>query len=350
MRTHYQPIVDLARGSVVGYEGLARFPEGSPTDPSEWFEAARTLGCSAELEAAAIRSALRRRPDLPTNTFLTLNVGPDVLEHPLVRDVLDAEGALDGLVIELTEHARIDSYLDLEPALHRLRSAGAMIAIDDAGSGYAGLQHLLGLRPDIIKLDRALVACVDRDEAKRSLIEMLGAFASRMDAWLLAEGVETLAELETLAHLGVPLAQGYYLARAGEPWPQLSALTGELLRGFAARSRQPTLRSLVESAQTAFNPSDAASAFASDSVDIVVMLDKHGRPVATLEPAGLLESLRDSNLQVNVDTAVAQAAQRAVTRPAGHRFQPLVCTDDAGRFVGVVRIERILDFLAAATG
>lgn len=349
VRMHYQPIVDLTRGSVVGYEGLARFVPGTSTSPLPWFEAARAHGRVAELEAAALRAAFADRASLPANTFLTVNVGPDVLDHPEVRDALDGEGSLAGVVIELTEHARVDSYLDLEPALNRLRSAGALLAIDDAGAGYAGLQHLLSIRPDIIKLDRALVASVDRDEAKRALVEMLGTFASRVDAWVLAEGVETLAELETVARLGVPLGQGYYLALPGEPWPELDDSTAVHLRSFASRTDDSTLRSLMENARTAFNPSHAAEAFVQDDVDVVVILDEHGRPVATLDPEGLLHPVRDTSLQVNADTPVAQAAHRALTRPDGRRFHPMVCTDNAGRFVGLVRMERILDFLAAST-
>jgi EAL domain-containing protein (putative c-di-GMP-specific phosphodiesterase class I) len=344
IRTHYQPIVDLARGAVVGYEGLARFAPGA--SPLAYFEAAAALGRVAELEVAAIRSAFTGRPTLPRNTFLTVNVGPDVLEHPAVVEALTSQGSLGGVVIELTEHARVESYLALEPALRRLRSAGAMIAIDDAGSGYAGLQHLLQIRPEIIKLDRALVAAVDRDEAKRSLVAMLGTFASRMDAWLLAEGVETLAELETVARLGVPLAQGYYLARPGAVWPRVSDLTSRRLRSFASRSEGPTLRSLVENACTARDTAAAAEAFAEDDVDIVVVLNPHGRPVATLGATGLLSSVRDSSLQVSVDTPVAEAAQRAITRPREHHFHPIVCTDDVGRFVGLVRMERVVEFLS----
>jgi EAL domain-containing protein (putative c-di-GMP-specific phosphodiesterase class I) len=343
--THYQPIVDLARGTVVGYEGLARFGPGP--SPVDWFDAALALGRTPELEAAAVRAAFVGRPALPRNTFLTVNVGPDVLEHPAVREVLSDQGDLAGVVIELTEHARVESYLALEPSLERLRSAGAIFALDDAGSGYAGLQHLLQIRPEIVKLDRALVESVNRDEAKRSLVEMLGTFASRMDAWLLAEGVETQAELETMARLGVPLAQGYYLARPGGPWPEVSGPTCRRLRSLASRSREPTLSSLLENASTAPDATSAAEVFGRDSVDLVVVLDPRGRPVATVEARGLMTSVRNTSLHVNVDTPIAEAAQRAIKRPDGHRFHPIVCTDDRGRFVGLVHMERVLEFLAA---
>jgi EAL domain-containing protein (putative c-di-GMP-specific phosphodiesterase class I) len=359
IETHYQPIVDLVRGVVVGYEGLARFTPHSPGGPAvapssappvAWFEAALTLGRVPELEAAAIRAAFAGRTALPINTFLTVNVGPDVLEHPAIREVLSDQGDLGGVVIELTEHARVDSYLALEPSLERWRSAGAMFALDDAGSGYAGFQHLLQIRPEIIKLDRALVASVDRDEGKRSLVEMLGAFAGRIDAWLLAEGVETLQELETVARLGVPLAQGYYLARPGPAWPQVSDVTGRHLRSLASPSEEPTLSSLIESARTASDAASAAEVFRADDCDLVVVLDAHGRPVATVGERGLLSNVRVTSLQVSVDTLVADAARRAMQRPDEHRFHPIVCTDDTGRFMGLVRMERVLEFLAAQAG
>src|SRR5579875_2611059 len=173
----YQAIVDVARGVVVGYEALARFPGPTTAGPLEWFAAARRLGLAADLEAAALSAALLGRPHLPRNCFLTVNVSPDLLDSAPVRRVFEAEGDLGGLVVELTEQTPIDSYRSLEPHLNRLRAAGALIAVDDAGAGYAGLTHLLGLRPSIIKLDRGLVEGIDRDEAKRALLEMIGVFA-----------------------------------------------------------------------------------------------------------------------------------------------------------------------------
>ena len=138
VRSEFQPVIDLARASVVGYEALARF-DGPVSSPLPWFEAAQLHGRLVELEAAALRSALEAHAILPTNTFLTVNIGPASIDTPLCRAVWADFPALGGVVIELTEHERIDSYTALEPALDRLRAAGALLAIDDAGAGYAGL-------------------------------------------------------------------------------------------------------------------------------------------------------------------------------------------------------------------
>ncbi|NUR09846.1 MAG: EAL domain-containing protein, partial [Nocardioidaceae bacterium] len=177
---HFQPIVDLVRGAVVGYEALARFSGYPVTDPMTWFEAAERLGRSGELQGVALREALRARDRLPAGTFLAVNVGPDVLGHPAVEAVWREHEDLDGVVVELTEHSQVASYELLRAQLDRLRDAGALIALDDTGAGYAGLRHIVGIRPHVIKLDRYLIEGIAHDETKRALVEMIGGFASRV--------------------------------------------------------------------------------------------------------------------------------------------------------------------------
>ncbi|CAN5911837.1 hypothetical protein BH23ACT2_BH23ACT2_18710 [soil metagenome] len=198
---------------MVGYEALARFAHPAVTGgPDAWFAAATDRGLAPELDAVALRSALARRADLPSNCFLTINVEPSSLASDAVGAVLFAPADLGGVIVELTEHQAWNPLI-LGPALDKLRGAGARIAVDDAGAGYAGLQAILELRPSLLKLDRALVEGVDHDEAKAALIEMVGVFANRVDAWVLAEGSETAAEARRVVDLGIPLAQGYYFGR-----------------------------------------------------------------------------------------------------------------------------------------
>jgi EAL domain-containing protein (putative c-di-GMP-specific phosphodiesterase class I) len=345
LTSHYQPIVDVARGVVVGYEALVRFVGAPVTNPELWFAAAREHGVGAELEAAALRSALRARTGLPTNTFLTVNLGPDVLDHPLVQDVLGDEPSLDGLVVELTEHAKVESYVALEPTLDRLRGEGALIALDDAGSGYAGLSHMLHIRPAFIKLDRELVSGLDRDEAKQALVEMMGTLGGRLDSWLLAEGVETRAELDTLVRLGVPLAQGYHLARPAPPWVGVEDDTAMHLLMSGRHVAGTTLRTMLTQAATADSVESARGWFQDDQVVVVVVVDRDARPTCILEQSGDVRPVSEG-LRFNLDTPVAEAALRAVARPRGARGAVLVCTDNAGRFVGVVRMENVVKSLA----
>lgn len=225
----FQPFLALATGEVVGYEALTRFPGAHPQRPPDaFFAQAHRCGLGAALEAAAIRTALEQ-PGRPPDAALSLNVSPSALLSPEVGAVLPAD--LSGVVLEITEHERLaDDPAALETRLDELRQRGARLAFDDAGAGYAGLQHLMRLRPDIIKLDRTLVAGICEDEAKRALVESFGRFAARTGADLCAEGVEHLEDLRVLAELRVTYGQGYALARPSEGWVDVPAAVAAYCR------------------------------------------------------------------------------------------------------------------------
>ena len=220
----FQPILDLRTGHVIGAEALTRFGTEPSRPPDEWFAEADDVGLGPELELAAARKALARLRELPDGTFLSVNVAPETATQPALLSLLDGAAA-DRVVLELTEHSRIDDYERLVAALGALHARGVRIAVDDAGAGYAGLQHVLSLRPDILKLDRALTRGIDADPARRALATGMVAFASELDASLIAEGIETASELGTLQALDVPSGQGFHLARPGKlPLPTVSGL------------------------------------------------------------------------------------------------------------------------------
>ena len=119
--------------------------------------------------------------------------------------------AADRVVLELTERAPVDQYEPLLSALHPLRQCGVRIAVDDAGSGFSSMRHILRLRPDIIKLDRSLVAGLDNNRAQRALGAAMVGFAREIGAQIVAEGIETHAELSAVTQLGMTSGQGYFL-------------------------------------------------------------------------------------------------------------------------------------------
>jgi hypothetical protein len=177
---------------------------------------------------------------------------------------------------------------------------------------------------------------------------MIGTLAGRLDAWLLAEGIETGEELDVLVGMGVPLAQGYFLARPGPAYPQLGVEAATRIISQVRRRDGGGLRHLLEHVPVARDREGAIAELDDERVDLVVLLDDRRRPLGTLDVGGIVHSMRDSGLRVNVDTPVTDAAERAIVRAARHRFAPLVCIDDAGRYVGVVRMERLVSVLSRA--
>ncbi len=213
-RIVFQPVVRLATGGVEGYEALARFP-GAGRAPDEWFAEAATVGSLVELELATARLALEHLDRIPRGGLLFLNLSPSTVTSPALRRELEGAAA-HRLVVEVTERAPVADYSALREALDALRGAGARFAVDDAGAGWASLQHVLELSPDFIKLDRALVRGVEEDPSRRTLVEGLLPVAAGMDAQVIAEGIEGAAQLEVLRDLGVPLGQGFFLGRPAE--------------------------------------------------------------------------------------------------------------------------------------
>ena len=212
----FQPIVELATGRIAGYEALSRFARATPVRPPDvWFAQARRCGLGNALEARAIERALAVG-GRPEGTFLTLNVSPAGIHSPEVAGVLPAD--LTGLVLELTENELFTADPALDAALAALRERGARIAVDDAGAGYAGLQQLIRVKPDILQLDRSLVQGLHLDASKTALLESLARFASTTGAAVCAEGTEEIDELRALARFDVAYAQGYALGRPGPPW------------------------------------------------------------------------------------------------------------------------------------
>ncbi|MET0284292.1 MAG: EAL domain-containing protein, partial [Polyangiales bacterium] len=141
----FQPIVDLHRQQVVGYEALSRFAGPPNATPDKWFAAAIRIGRSADLEALVIEHALAARDRLPPNCFLSINVAPEALLSAPVRALLRRR-PLARLVFELTEHSVVPDYSVLSRAITDVRDLGGFVAVDDAGAGYASLQHILALR------------------------------------------------------------------------------------------------------------------------------------------------------------------------------------------------------------
>jgi diguanylate cyclase (GGDEF)-like protein len=207
----FQAVHSLDGLTTVGVEALSRFPAGSGR-PDEWFNSATRAGVGLELELAAVRNALTILPAL--RGFLGINVSPRTLVSPSFGRLVTSL-PLRSIVIEVTEHEAVDDYDALNEVLRPWREAGMRVAVDDAGAGFASMRHVLTLVPDFIKLDISLVRGIDTDPAKRALAGALAAFAQKIGSSVIAEGIETAAELHCLRGLKVEFGQGYHLSLPG---------------------------------------------------------------------------------------------------------------------------------------
>jgi EAL domain-containing protein (putative c-di-GMP-specific phosphodiesterase class I) len=222
-----QPIVELATGTAHAYEALARFGQPLPErSPLHWFALAEQLGQRPALERACLRAALQLLPQRPDGTSLTVNLSAPVLIEADTIAMLQAAGddsadELAGLIIEITEETLVHGDMQLLDAIQPLRARGVRLAVDDMGAGYSGLRQITTVHPAYLKLDRSLVTNIHDDPERAALVRALAGYSAQVGSLLIAEGVETLDELQAITALGVPLVQGYYFSRPAPPWPAI---------------------------------------------------------------------------------------------------------------------------------
>lgn len=208
MQVALQPVLDLASGQPVGQEALARFGGRVPTD--RWFRAAGLHGLAFELERMTLARALATLGSLPPEQFLALNTSPAALHDEDVLRMLHAND-LSRVVIEITEHDAVNDYEVTRQELGRLRDAGARIAVDDVGAGFASLRHVLLLQPDVVKLDTSLTRDVHENARQAAIVRAVVTFANEVGAVVLAEGIEVAEQVPALVDAGVTLGQGWHL-------------------------------------------------------------------------------------------------------------------------------------------
>ena len=207
-----QPIMSLDGGQLLGVEALARFAHAPRRSPETLLRQADDVGLGVELELVCAERALALLPQLPEHAFVAINVSPDAIVSPRLGALL-ADAPYERVVLELTERHSVSDYGYVSERIAVLRAGGVRLAIDDLGAGYASLAHIVHLRPDYIKLDRQFSRGIDGDPARRAVAHSLLHLARELSADMIAEGIESPAELDAVARLGIPYAQGYLLGR-----------------------------------------------------------------------------------------------------------------------------------------
>ena len=216
-RPMYQPVVQLRTGVVAGYEALTDFGDGPASSTEEIFREAHEVGLGVELELHTARLAVEgfqsemgRSPD----RYVAINASPGLLYRPDLLEVLSALPAAR-VIVEITEQRQFDTYDQLHDAVRLVHQRGMRVAVDDMGSGFAGLQRLVDVRPEIVKLDRAITSQIDTDTPRRALVAAMQHFADDMGITVVAEGIEREEQLRVLQDIGVGCGQGYLLGRPG---------------------------------------------------------------------------------------------------------------------------------------
>jgi len=224
--TLVHPVFDLADMRVIGYEALSRGPEGSEFErPDKLFAVAYDTDLVLRLERLCRKKALEAATGLSADKLLFLNIEPDAVCDPELREALttsllaQARIGADRVVLEITERAAITDFTAFRSTLEYVRALGFKVAIDDAGAGYGSLQCLAEVHPDWLKIDMSLVRSCDTDDVRAQLVSSLVRFADKVGVGLIAEGIETREELHTLRDLGVKYGQGFLFTLPVVPFP-----------------------------------------------------------------------------------------------------------------------------------
>lgn len=303
LRPVFQAIVNLRDASLTGYEGLIRGPHGSRYEaPLVLMQAARAQGQLAELELACCRQQIKAFSDMKLPGRLLLNLGSAVLlevfakRRDALHFLLNCGLAPERLVIEITEHETVDHPAALALAMRQLRESGMRFALDDFGDGRSSLRLWAELQPDIVKVDRYFIHEIDREPAKFAVVKTLTRLAETFGTELVAEGIETEAELAVVRDLGIQYGQGFLFGMpSARPATELSrgnalALNDPRIAVYPTIVRTPmrqaTLGPLarrVAPASPAMSVDEVARRFKDEAELVLMPVVAEGRPLGLID-------------------------------------------------------------------
>lgn len=220
----YQPVISLCSGGIMGWESLIRGPHESYFhNPDRIFSFAEETGFLFDLEKTCHEISLLNIGEMGTDQKIFINVHPKtVLNRQLdigeIYDTVCRQGLKSGnVVLEITERQNIHDFKLLNENLQDFRKLGFLVAVDDVGAGFSGLQSIAEIRPNFIKIDMSLVRDIHNDPTKRALMETFVTFAEKINCEIVAEGIEKEKELKALIKIGVHYGQGYLIGKPAHP-------------------------------------------------------------------------------------------------------------------------------------
>ncbi len=352
VRTRFAAIADIARGGTAGYEVLLAVESDAAAPPSAWSREVHERS-AGRLEAGLLRIALGERAGLPAETWLAVNLSAAAIRSPEVGAVVADAGRLEHTVLFVTGDATTDSDGAVAAVFDAVRDAGGLVGVDETGSGYASLRHVLDLRPDFVRVGAEFVAGIDGDQAKGAVVEAVMSLTDRTGARVIASGIPGRPELSALRRMGVPLGMGGLFGPPAAAMGPLSTMVADAIRQ-ASPPVEPaeTVAGLIEARPAmpwGSSLEQVADAFLADPLnDVIVLVDERSRPLALAERASLLrgEPHERPIMRISPTSPLKAVARRAAARPWLERFHPLVACDRLGVYLGLVRVEQLLDALA----
>ena len=368
----FQPIIRMQSGEIIGYEGLIRGPSDSPLhSPLNLFKVARDCGLSVEVEHLCRRITLEKFAELQLPGRLFLNVSPECLVQPDVKHgetlgyIHEVGINPERVIIELTESQPTYDYDMLREAVKHYRAMGFRIAIDDLGEGFSSLRLWSELRPEYVKIDMHFVQGINLDPIKLQFVRSIQEIAEKSGTIVIAEGIETDAELLMIRDLGIAYGQGYKIARPNaNPATALSADLRTVLRhngvsvyphetgrGHKMLTALKLLRS-VKAVSPDVHNNRIYEMFNSDPTLEVIPVVSNGIPVGLITRANLIDRFArpylrelhgkksctlfmDGNpLITDKNTALHALSQIIVDADRHHLFNGFIITD-AGQYMGM---------------
>lgn len=377
VKTVFQPIVSLVDAGIVGYEALSRGPKGSVLEwPNSLFAAAEKFNKVWELEYLCRVKALGRASKLMPGKMLFINVDPNIIndhrfQKGLTKEML-SEYQIDAtnIIFEITEKTSISDYHNFRRVLENYISQGYKIALDDTGSGYSGLKLLAKTRPQFVKIDMDLVRDIDKDSLKQALMKAFYDFSLVTNMKIIAEGIETVDELNTLIGIGIPYGQGYFLQR---PAPEFLDIPTQIKEYIVTKNQQKNHEALHTaltmpigetarrdlSFDTETLGRKAIDYFNANPNLMGIPVVNQGRPVGLLMKDKFLTHLAtqygvavymnrpisllmDRNpLVVDYDTSLEQVSKSAISRAEDSLYDYIIITLD-GQYHGITTVKNLL--------
>ena len=374
----FQPIVSLIDGGVYGYEALSRGPQGSFLEkPDDLFPAAEQFNKVWELEFLCRSKAFARANGLPKDKMLFVNVDPKIIDDPrfekgVTLDML-AHYKIDAsnVIFEITEKNSIADYKSFRKVLDNYTSQGYKIAIDDTGSGYSGLKLLAEIRPQFIKIDMDLVRDIDKDVIKQALMTAFYEFSVVADMKIIAEGIETIDELNTLIHIGIPYGQGYFLQRPAPQFLDISPKVKEAIISKNYRKKQEAFHTSLTMPIGEISRRDQGFSAMITGGQVLEYFNNHPNVMGITilqgeTPVGLLMKIKfmthlatkyglaiymdrpvgllmDQNfLVVDYNTSLEQVSKAAVTRDEDSLYDYIVITQN-DKYYGITTVKKLLE-------